>query len=320
MDISPEIYTKTKPVLLVAGPTASGKSALAMDVAEEFGGVIINADSMQVYKEQRIVTARPSIEDEARVPHRLYGIISASQPWSVGQWLERAVAEIKSCHDAGKLPVVTGGTGLYFRSLMHGLADIPATDPAFREKLTIRLKAEGSEALHRELGEVDPQTASRIPPGDSQRLLRALEVYQATGRSLTEWIAEGNQGVPDDLRFQVLVLEPPRKQLYQMIDARFELMVEQGALEEVRNLAGLGLDPSLTAMKAVGVRELMAFMAHEISLEEAIAKAQKISRNYAKRQLTWFRNQIPEGKTYLAQYSESMSAEIFSFIRQFVLT
>ena len=320
MTIAPDNYSKTKPVLLVAGPTASGKSALAMDVAEEFGGVIINADSMQVYKEQRIVTARPSLADEARVPHRLYGIISGAEPWSVGQWQEAAVAEIKTCHEAGKLPIVTGGTGLYFRALMHGLADIPEIEPTYREKLTARLKAEGSEVLHKELGEVDPQTAARIPVGDSQRLLRALEVYQATGQSLTDWIAQGNQGVLDDMRFQVLILEPPREALYERINTRFELMVEQGALDEVRAFAKLGLDPNLTAMKAVGVRELISFMAGGISQEEAIVKAQKTSRNYAKRQLTWFRNQIPEGKTYFAQYSESMGPEIFSFIRQFVLT
>ena len=316
----PDLKTSTKPVVLIAGPTASGKSSMAMDVAEEFDGQIINADSMQVYKELRIVTARPSEADEARLPHKMYGMISVAQSWSVGQWQAMAVEEIAACHAAGKLPVVTGGTGLYFKALMEGLADIPVADPEIRQNLTARLDKEGCEVLHEELKKVDAITAERIFPTDTQRLLRALEIYQSTGRSQSDWIADGNQGVPDDLRFLPLILQPPREQLYEKINQRFGAMVKEGALEEVRALSKLGLDPSLPAMKAVGVRELLAYEAGECSLEQSIAKAQKISRNYAKRQLTWFRNQIPEGKSYFAQYSESLRPEIFAFIRQFVLT
>ncbi len=320
MEITPEIISATKPVILVAGPTASGKSSMAMDIADEFGGVIINADSMQVYKELSIVTARPSMADEARVPHKLYGIISASQPWSVAQWLQRAVDEIHACHAAGKLPVVTGGTGLYFRALMHGIADIPEVPSDVRDHITARLASEGNDVLHGELSKVDPETAARISPSDTQRLIRATEVYLATGRSLSDWIAEGNKGVPKGFRFQPLVLEPPRDILYSRIDQRFKQMVNEGALMEVSKFAEHSFDPTLSAMKAVGIRELMAFESGDIPLEEAISRAQKVSRNYAKRQLTWFRNQIPEAKSYFAQYSESMKPEIFSFIRSFVLT
>ncbi len=312
--------SKTNPVVLVAGPTASGKSKLAMDLAETFDGVIINADSMQVYAELRIITARPSSEDENRVPHRLYGVISATQNWSVGLWQQRVVSEIEAVQSDGKLPIVTGGTGLYFRALTHGLAQIPEIEQEIRDEMARRLKAEGGEALHRELVTVDAHTAARISPGDGQRLCRALEVYHSTGRALSAWIKEGNAGVPAHMRFHPLIVQPPRELLYRTINGRFEAMLGDGALDEVRRLAELGLDPALPVMKAVGVRELMAYLNHEISLPEAITRSQKISRNYAKRQLTWFRNQMPEAKTLDAQYSESLKPEIFSFIRQFVLT
>ncbi len=312
--------TGDKAVLIVAGPTASGKSALAMDVAAQFNGVVINADSMQVYSELNILSARPSEEDERRVPHRLYGVFPPSRSCSVAQWLEMATKEVEAAFAAGRLPVVTGGTGMYLRALMHGLAPIPTVPDVIRAEVQQKLDATGPQALHDELSEIDPETAARLAPGDSQRLIRAVEVFRATQRPLSQWLADGNRGALDDARFGVLVLMPPRAELYARIDARFEQMVEHGGLDEVRAIMELGLDPGLSAMKAVGVRELAAYLSGEITREEAVAKAQQASRNYAKRQMTWFRNQIREAETIFAQYSESQRSKIFSFVRQFVLT
>jgi tRNA dimethylallyltransferase len=238
----------------------------------------------------------------------------------VGLWQERVVGEIEAVHDQGKLPIVTGGTGLYFRALTQGLAQIPDIEQTIHDGMGRRLKTEGSEALYRELTGVDPKTAARISATDSQRLTRALEVYHGTGRALSAWIEDGNAGVPAHLTFHALVVQPPRDILYDTINARFETMLDEGALHEVRHLATQGFDPLLPIMKAVGVRELIACTNQEISLSEAITRSQKISRNYAKRQLTWFRNQMPEAEKLYAQYSESLKPEIFSFIRQFVLT
>jgi tRNA dimethylallyltransferase len=307
-------------VLVVAGPTASGKSSMAMDIADEFGGVIINADSMQVYEELRILTARPSEEDEARAPHRLYGVIAPSTNCSVARWRDMAVREVESVLDTDRLPIVTGGTGLYIRALMRGLAPIPDVPSGIRDDVQSFFDQHGGGALHKELSQSDPDTAARVAPGDKQRLIRATEVFRATGKPLSHWIASGNEGSMANIAFQPLVLMPEREALYERIDARFHQMIDEGALEEVRKLLKLGLDPALSAMKAVGVRELAGYLADEITLESAVSAAQQASRNYAKRQMTWFRNQIPEAETVFAQYSESQRSNIFSFIRQFVLT
>jgi len=314
------VSTTRKPVLVVAGPTASGKSALAIDLAVEFDGVVINADSMQVYEELHILTARPGAEDESRVPHRLYGVMSASEPCSVGHWRDLAVREIHSVHASGRLPVVTGGTGMYIRALMQGLAEIPEIPEGVRDAVQDFYLDRGGEAALQALSQVDPETAFRLSPGDRQRVIRALEVHRATGRPLSDWLSQGNQGALAGIAFQVLVLQPPRDALYGRIDARFSHMLDQGALDEVQALLDRKLDPALPAMKAVGVRELAAYLAGEITLEAAVKAAQQASRNYAKRQLTWFRNQIPEAESIFAQYSESQRQKIFSFIRQFVLT
>lgn len=309
-----------KPVLVVAGPTASGKSALAMDLAGEFGGVIINADSMQVYEELRILTARPSEADEGLAPHRLYGVLPAPRSCSVGHWRDLATREIVAAHAAGLLPVVTGGTGMYIRALMQGLATIPPVPSSVRKEVRDLYDKEGGEAALQVLAHVDPESAARLSPGDQQRVIRALEVHRATGQTLSRWLSVGNQGALAHVDFQALVLQPPRAALYEQIDARFVQMLDQGALDEVRALRALGLDPELPAMKAVGVRELAAYLDGKTSLDAAISAAQQASRNYAKRQLTWFRNQIPEAERFFAQYSESKKPEIFSFIRQFLLT
>lgn len=285
--------TVPHPVLVIGGPTASGKSGLALAWARRAGGVVINADSMQVYADLRIVTARPSEADEAEAPHTLYGIVPASVRMSAARWRELVLAEIDRAHAAGRLPIVVGGTGLYLRSLMHGLSDIPDI-PAEVRQSAMELQAEiGSPALHARLAAVDPVTASRLYPTDSQRLIRAWEVVQATGRSISDWQAAPPTDVPTHLSFTTLVVEPPRPRLYAQCDRRFLIMLEQGAEQEVSALMAQNLDPALPAMKALGVPEIAAILSGALTRQAATERAQQLTRNYAKRQLTWFRNQMP---------------------------
>ena len=306
------------PIVVIAGPTASGKSALALDVAEEFGGTIINADSMQVYRELRVLTARPTAADEARVPHRLFGTVSARDSYSVGHWLKEATAEIEAARAAARLPVVAGGTGLYLKALMEGLAAVPDIPDAVRAEARALYAELGGASFRAKLAEEDPVLAEAIPEGDSQRLIRAFEVVRATGRSLADWRDE-HESRPA-ARFCTLVLAPPREILYAAIDRRFTAMMENGALAEVKALASLGLDPALRAMKAVGVAPLRRYLSGEIGLEEAEEAARRASRNYAKRQMTWLRHQISGAEILNAQYSKSLAPKIFSFIRHFLLT
>lgn len=308
------------PVLIVAGPTASGKSGLALAVAEEFDGVIINADSMQIYRELRVLTARPSAEDEARAPHRLYGVLSAREVGSAALWRTMALAEIAAAHAAGKLAIVCGGTGLYLKALTQGLSPMPEPPADLREAWRARLAAEGAAALHRELAVLDPEMAARLKPGDSQRILRALEVFEATGRSLAEWQRIPAGGPPAGLRFATILLAPPRDILYAACDRRLAAMLESGALDEVRQLTALGLDPALPAMKAVGIAEFAAHLAGNRDLATALAAARQATRHYAKRQTTWFRHQLIADFTISAQFSETLNDEIFAFIRQKLLT
>jgi len=309
-----------RPVLIVAGPTASGKSALALAVAEEFGGVVINADSMQVYRELRILTARPSPEDEARAPHRLYGVLPASERCSAGRWREMALAEIAAAHDAGRLPIVCGGTGLYLKTLTEGLSPMPEVPADIRAQLQTRLEAVGAQALHAELASCDPDMAERLEAGDSQRVLRALEVLQATGMSLAEWQAGPADAPPETLHFATVLLAPPREVLYAACDERLAAMLDAGALDEVRQLNARNLDPSLPAMKALGVREFSEYLAGNCDIQQALAAAQQATRRYAKRQMTWFRHQIVADMTLCTQFSERLLPETFSFIRQNILT
>ncbi|MFQ5348040.1 MAG: tRNA (adenosine(37)-N6)-dimethylallyltransferase MiaA [Rhodothalassiaceae bacterium] len=288
---------KTGCAVLIAGPTASGKSALALALAAQYGGVVINADSMQIYRDLEILTARPDAATMARVPHRLYGILDAADPCSAGRWLRLASAEIAAASHAGRLPILVGGTGLYFRALLEGLADVPPVPAALQRRIARRLAAEGPVALHAALRERDPLMAARLRPTDSQRIVRALAVILATGRSLAEFQRASGKGLAEaggNVRFLKWVLDSPREALYRRIDARFARMMERGALDEVRRLLARGLDPGLPAMKAIGVPPLGALIAGRISREEAIRRAQQDSRRYAKRQMTWFRTQTPD--------------------------
>ncbi len=307
----------SRSVVVIAGPTASGKSALALAAAEAFGGIVINADSMQVYRELAILTARPGAAALARAPHRLYGVLSAREACSAGRWLDMALGEIAAAHGEGRLPVVVGGTGLYLKALIEGLSPMPAVPARVRAAVRARLARLGAEAFHAELEARDPETAARLAPGDSQRLVRAWEVLEATGRPLSAWQTGRRNGKAGELAFRAMTLSPERRALYAACDRRFEQMVVAGAVEEVRALLALGLDPELPTMKAVGVRELGRHVRGEIPLAQAIALGQRATRQYAKRQMTWFRRQMAEARVLSAQDSESLKEEIFSFIRHF---
>jgi tRNA dimethylallyltransferase len=309
-------------VLVVAGPTASGKSALAVDVAESFGGVVINGDSLQVYCELSILSAAPTAAERARVPHRLFGVLSAAEGCSAGHWLALARQEITTAWAAGHLPVVVGGTGMYLKALMGGLVELPLISPAIRKEARALHARLGGEAFRTELARLDPEAAARLPAGDVQRLTRAYEVAKGTGRTLADWQRQDARGPGIAARFAVVLLLPPREVLYAACDARFRWMVEAGALEEVKALLALDLSPGLTAMKAVGVRELARHLAGDWTREEAIEAAQRATRNYVKRQITWLRHQVSLENALVVseQYSESLQPEIFSFIRRFLLT
>lgn len=285
--------------MLIAGPTAGGKSAAALALAadaERRGrpAIIVNADAMQVYAPLSVLTARPGAEEMARAPHRLYGHVAGDVRHSVGAWLDDVAGVLAAAEEEGALPILVGGTGLYFKALTEGLAAVPAIPSETRAALAARLAAEGAEALHAALMARDPEAAESLRPSDGQRIVRALEVLEATGRPLRDWHAERQAPplVPAEAALR-LVVEPDRARLYARIDARLDAMVAAGAVEEVRALLALGLDPALPVMKAIGVRELAAFLDGETTLAEAVARAKQESRRYAKRQLTWFRNQTP---------------------------
>jgi tRNA dimethylallyltransferase len=281
-------------IILIAGPTASGKSALAMTLAEKLGGVIINADSMQVYRDLRIITARPSVEDERRVPHRLYGHVDAAENFSVGRWCEEAAAALAATQRTGRAAILVGGTGLYFSTLTRGLAAVPPIPAEIREQVRARLAGEGVAALHAELKWRDPAAAARLMPGDRARIARALEVVLATGRSLLDWHDDNKPAGLDVARAAKVFLTVDRDELMRRIDARFDAMMAAGALGEVGALAARELDPALPAMKAHGVPWLIRHLAGDITLEQAVEEAKRDTRQYTKRQATWFRNQLPE--------------------------
>jgi len=283
------------PAVLIAGPTASGKSALALALARRHGGVVINADSMQVYRELRILSARPDPDEEAEVPHALYGHVAASERYSVARWREDAKGALEAAWRDDALPIVIGGTGLYFKALTEGLSAIPPIPADLRAAIEARADAEGVPALHAALLRLDPDSASRLAPLDRTRVTRALEVVEATGRSIGEWQREtGAPPLVDAASARRIVLEPDRAVLYERIGRRLDTMVERGGIAEAEALIAHGLNPALPAMKAIGIREFGAHLAGELSLDEAIERAKMETRRYAKRQGTWFRNQMAD--------------------------
>jgi len=278
-------------IWLIAGPTASGKSALALRLAEQTGAEIVGADSMQLYAGLRVLTAGPSPEETARAPHHLFGTVDPAEGWSVGRWLRAATQVLAEIADRGRPAVVVGGTGLYFRALTQGLAEIPDVPAEVRAETAADFERLGEDAFRARLAEADPAAAARIAPGDRQRLCRAWEVFAATGRALTDLQQSGEPAITD---WSAVALEPPRDALYARCDARLHAMVGDGALDEVRALVARDLDPALPAMKAVGVREFAAHLRGETDLASAIAAAQQETRRYAKRQMTWMRGQMAD--------------------------
>ena len=278
---------------LIAGPTASGKSALALRLARETGGEIVNADALQLYSDLRILSARPSAEEEARAPHHLFGTVDAVDGWSVGRWLRAAVPVIDGVLARGRTAVVVGGTGLYFSALTQGLAEIPQAPPEVRREAQADYDMMGEQSFRGRLGAHDPAAAIRIAPGDRQRLVRAWEVYVATDTPLTDWQQTGKPALAPEA-WRAVALEPPREALYARCDVRLEGMVAAGVLDEVRALEARNLDPALPALKAVGLREFAAHLRGETPLADALAAAQRQTRRYAKRQATWMRGRMAD--------------------------
>jgi tRNA dimethylallyltransferase len=309
--------------LIVAGPTASGKSALALAIAQRCGGIIVNADSMQVYRELRVVTARPSPEDEAAVPHMLYGIRPAAEAGNAAWWRSEALAAMRAAGALGKIPILTGGTGLYFAALAQGLADIPEPGSEARAEARRLLAELGPEALHAGLAKVDPATAARIKPNDSQRIARAWEVWRSTGMGLAAW--QQRNLPPAPWRFFAIRLDPPREALRNAIATRFAAMLKQGVVEEVAGLLALDLDPALPAMRAHGVPEISAYLRGALTLEEAGRRTELVTGQYTKRQATWFRHHdlagpeaseiIPSRIASATQLSERLVEKIIAFIQ-----
>ncbi|WP_035220616.1 tRNA (adenosine(37)-N6)-dimethylallyltransferase MiaA [Agrobacterium tumefaciens] len=280
--------------ILITGPTASGKSALALRLARERGGVVINADSMQVYDTLRMLTARPSEDEMEGVPHLLYGHVPASSLYSTGEWLREISALLPDLRKQGRFPVIVGGTGLYFKALTGGLSDMPAIPDEIRDRLRSRLIEEGAAVLHAELSRFDPAMAEGLQPGDGQRIVRALEVIEATGKSIRDFQKASGPLIIDPDRAQKIVVLPDRPVLHDRINRRFETMMESGAVEEVKALLALHLAPDATAMKAIGVSQIADMLAGRMSEAEVIEKSAAATRQYAKRQMTWFRNQMGE--------------------------
>lgn len=304
----------TNPVIIIAGPTASGKSSLAIDLALSLDGEVINADSMQVYNELSILTARPNANDSIRVPHHLFGVIPAGQRCSTGRWLEMCMEAIRDVWSRNKLPVLVGGTGLYFKALTEGLASIPEIDPEVVKSEQAHYHQIGAQAFRKQLFNVDPTTASRLPASDIQRLVRASAVFKATGRTLTEWQQQQSPGPALKANFITVALIPERDHLYDSINQRFDAMMKAGAIEEVKALKALNLDPSLPAMKALGVPDLLAYVDGQVSLEEATEKSAQRSRNYAKRQLTWLRHQMSADYSLIPPLNEAQKMEFIDVI------
>ena len=308
------------PVVIIAGPTACGKTELALQVAERFAGEVVNADSMQVYDGLQILSARPGPDETARAPHHLFGTLSPAERCSAGRWLEMAGSVLADIHARGRLPIVTGGTGLYLKALTEGLAAVPAVPDETVAGISAHFDDIGGAAFKAELAVVDPAAAERLPASDRQRLIRAAAVYAASGRTLSDWQGEQSAGPGYLAAYLNIVLMPPRDEMYAAIDARFDRMMAAGALDEAHRFAALGLAADLPASRAVGVAELLRVVSGDWDLESAVSKAKTSTRNLAKRQVTWFKRQIRTDLCLEEKFSEREGEKIFSFIRQFLLT
>jgi tRNA dimethylallyltransferase len=277
------------PLVVIAGPTASGKSALSLALAQQNGGVIVNADSAQIYRDLRVLSAAPTEDELKRAEHRLYGAQDGAVPCSAADWAQMARREIADIHEAGRTPILAGGTGLYLRTLLDGIAPVPAIDAKVRQQVREAPVAENRAKLEA----LDPAAAARLKPTDTTRIARALEVMVSTGRTLAEWQEQREGGIGGEVDLRPLILLPPRAWLYARCDERFAKMVDEGAVAEVETLMARGLNPNLPVMRAIGVRQLSAYLLGQGSLDDAVAAGQQATRRYAKRQYTWFAHQPP---------------------------
>lgn len=304
------MIANTDPVILLAGPTASGKTALSVELAGALNGEIINADSMQVYRDLRILSARPAADEQGGIPHHLFGVLDASERASVGWWADAAMACIAGIRSRGKRPILVGGTGLYFSALVKGLAAMPEISARTRQSVE-EIAAQGLDALREQAMACDPVATSRIKPADRQRMMRVVEIGLETGRAISEYQADTHPLLAQG-DWAGLVIEPDRAALYARIEQRFDRMLEQGAMEEIATLAERALDPVLPAMKALGVPPLLAVHAGRLDLADAVHQAKQDSRRYAKRQLTWLRNQMPDWQRVPCQDGQISLADVIS--------
>lgn len=304
-----------KPVIVIAGPTGSGKSALAMDLANHYNGCIINADSMQLYADLAIITAHPCLEDLQKAPHKLYGILKGNERFSVARWRVMALEELNRAFRHHLQPIVVGGTGLYIHALLRGIASVPSIPESIQRKIHEELESNGSEFLYELLKREDPLMASTLHPHDRQRISRALCVIRATGKSLKTWY-EQDRDQQSNLTFIKLLILPNREQLYSLADQRFDRMIENGALEEVQDLIDKGYPKSSPIFKALGVLELAGYLQNQSSLHEAVSRAKIATRQYIKRQYTWFRRQYEADFILPHSYSEMHRATIINFMNQ----
>ena len=301
------------PVVVIAGPTASGKSALALAAAQQIGGVIVNADSAQLYRNIQVLSAAPTADEQRLADHRLYGVRDGALPCSAAEWAVMARHEIADAHASGRTPILVGGTGMYLRTLLDGIAPVPAIDAAVRE----RVRAAPVEENRSRLEGLDPAAASRLNPADTTRIARALEVVLSTGRTLAQWQEQREGGIGGDVNLRAVVLLPPRDWLYARCDERFERMVEDGAVAEVETLLARNLNPNLPVMRAIGVPELSRYLLGETSLDEAIAAGRQATRRYAKRQYTWFAHQPPPEWTLLTDAQTYVRPELVEGLLSF---
>lgn len=310
--------TITNPILVISGPTSAGKSVLAIDLAQALNGIVINADSMQVYQELRIVTARPSIGQEKIVPHRLYGILPAAKPCSAILWQKLAIKEIQQAWEHSCIPIVVGGTGMYLKALTEGLSVVPHVPENIRATVSALHTALGRKAFHARLAALDPKFAARLPDGDTQRQIRAYEVALATGQPLSEW-----QKIPispplPEAQFGTIALIPPRNILYNQCYVRIETMLKEGILDEIAALDALNLNPTLPAMKAVGVSQFLALHRGKATLEETCEKVARETRHYIKRQMTWIRHQMAIDLTLKGLYNKLLSKQALAYARKWL--
>lgn len=301
-----------KPIIILSGPTASGKSDLALNVAAKINAGIINCDSKQLYREIPIISAQPSKAEREKIPHELYGVISAAENCSVGRWLDMAQKAIDKTHAEGRIPLLVGGTGMYIKSLVHGISQIPDIDDGIRREARDFLQENGVKALYGRLAEIDPDMAATLKENDSQRIARACEVIRQTGKSLLWWQQQEPQMLYDKDQFLHFFLSPEREKVYMNCNRRFEKMVEAGVIDEIKELEKMQLSDELPAMRAHGVPELLAYLSGIMSLEDAIDQAQKNTRHYIKRQFTWFRGQMPEAVALEGEGAEERMVETIS--------